>query len=100
MANLSQDDRTVITKHPLDDCLDHLRDSLRKAEHSFEPSSTSDNGVSETRNQGPLKAVLKLFSTLQIHDVAFTLRSKTGNENLVSELSTLIRYVQNNNFDY
>jgi hypothetical protein len=100
MANLSQDDRTVITKHPLDGCLEHLRDSLRKAEQSFEPSSTSDNGAGDTRDQGPLKAVSRLLPILLGHEVAFTLRSKIGNENLASELSTLFRRVQNNNFNY
>ena len=88
MANLSQDDRAVITEHPLDDCLDSLRDSLRKAEQSFEPNSKSGNGAGDTRDQGPLKTVSKLLSTLQTHDVALTLRSKTGTGDLASELST------------
>lgn len=98
MANLSQDDRTVITKHPLDDCLDHLRDSLRKVEQSF--SQVSDNGAADPRDQGPLKAVSKLLSTLQTHDVALTLRSKTGTGDLASELSTLFRRVRNGDFNY
>ncbi len=100
MANLSQDDRIVTTRHSLDGCLDHLRDSLRKAEQSFEPSSTSDNGAGDTRDQGPLKAVSKLLSTLQTHDVALTLRSKTGAGDLASELFTLFRRVRNGNFNY
>jgi hypothetical protein len=91
MANLSQDDRAVITKYPLDDCLDPLRDSLRKAEQSYGPSSTFDNGAGDTRDQGPLKAVSRLLSILQGHDVALTLRSKTGTGDLASELSTLFR---------
>jgi hypothetical protein len=32
MANLSQDYRTIIAERPLDNALDHLRDSLQKVE--------------------------------------------------------------------
>jgi hypothetical protein len=100
MANLSQDDRTVIAKHPLDDCLDPLRDSLRKAEQSYGPSSTSGNGAGDTRDQGPSKAVSRLLYILQGHDVALTLRSKTGAGDLASELSTLFRRVRNGDLNY
>jgi hypothetical protein len=71
MASLSQDDRPVITKHPLDDSLDHLRDSLRKTEQLYD-------GAGDTCDQGPLKAVSRLLHALQGHDVALTLRSETG----------------------
>ena len=100
MANLSQDDRTVIGEHPLDDFLDHLRDLLRKAEQSYGPSSTSHNGAGDTRDQEPSKAVSRLLSILQGHDVAFTLRSKTGAGVLAAELSTLFRRVRNGDFNY
>ena len=80
MANLSQDDRAVIAEHPLDDSLDQ---------------STSDNGADDTRDQGPLKAVSRLLYTLQGHEVALTLRSKTGTGDLASELSTLFKRVRN-----
>ena len=93
MANLSQDDRDVITKHPLDDSLDHLQDSLQKAEQSYDSAG-------ETPDPGRLKVVSRLLSTLQSHDVALTLRSKTGAGDLASELYTLFRRVQNNNFNY
>lgn len=64
MANLSQDDCTVIAEHPLDDCLDLLRDSLRKAEQSYEPSSTSDNSANDIHDQRPSKVVLRLLYIL------------------------------------
>jgi hypothetical protein len=57
MANLSPDDRAVITKYPLDDCLDHLRGSLEKIEQSYDEGG-------DTRDRGALKAVLRLLSTL------------------------------------
>ncbi|ERF73796.1 hypothetical protein EPUS_05500 [Endocarpon pusillum Z07020] len=93
MANLSQDDRDIIKKHPLDDCLDHLRDSLRKAEQSYD-------GAGDTPDQGRLKVVSRLLYTLQGHDVALTLCSKTGAGDLASELSTLFRRVRNGDFNY
>ena len=99
MASLSRNDRTVITKHPLDDSLDHLRDSLQKAEQSYEPNLIAYNG-GNTRVQGPLKAVSRLLSILQGHEVALTLRSKTGAEDLASELSTLFRRVRKGDFNY
>jgi hypothetical protein len=92
MANLSQDDRAVITKYPLDDCLGHLRGSLEKVEQSYEGGDTRDRGAS--------KAVLRLLYTLQGHDVALALRSKTRSGDLASELYSLLRRVQNNNFNY
>lgn len=100
MANLSQDDRTIIAKHPFGTSLDHLRDSLQKAEESYEPGSISYDGAGDNSEQGPLKAVSKLLSTLQCHDVAFILRSKTGKEDLASDLSMLFRRVRNGNFSY
>ena len=93
MASLSQDDRAVITKHPLDDSLDHLQVSLQKAELSYD-------GAGDTRDQGPPKAVSILLSTLLGHEVALTLRSKTGAGDLASELYNLIKRVQNGYFNY
>ncbi len=37
MANLSQNDRNIIAEHPLDKCLDHSQDPLRKAEQNYRP---------------------------------------------------------------
>ena len=99
MANLSQDDRTVITKHPLDDTLEHLRDSLRKAEQSYRLGSSYDGAV-ENPNQGCSRAISRLLYILQGHDVAFNLRSKTGNGDIASELDTLHRRVRSGDFNY
>ena len=100
MANLLEEDLTFIAKHPLDGSLNHLRDSLEKADQFYKLSSTSDDGAGDTHVQGLLNAVLRLLNTLADHDVAFTLCSKTKNENLASELSTLFRCIQNKNFNY
>lgn len=66
MAKFLQDDHTFIVEQSLDNCLDPLRDSLRKAEQSYRLSSTSDDGAGD---QGPLKAVLRLLYILQGHNV-------------------------------
>jgi len=100
MSNLSQDNRTVIAKHPLDNSLDYLRDSLRKAEQSYKPDSTFYDAAVDSSDQGPQKATSRLLVTLMGHEVAFNLRSETGNGDLASELSTLFRRVRNGDFNY
>ena len=100
MANLLKEDLAFIVKHPLDDSLNHLWDSLKKADQFYKLSLTSDNGTGNTYVQGLLNAVSKLLNTLAGHDVAFTLFFKIRNENLASELLMLFRCVQNKNFNY
>ncbi len=70
----------IIAKHPLENSLDHLWDSLWKAEQFYEPGSISYDGAGDNSNQGPLKAVSRLLSTFQSHNMAPTLRSKTRME--------------------
>ena len=48
MADLSQDERDIIAKHPLNSALDHLRDSLQKAEQCFKCDPTFDGPALET----------------------------------------------------
>lgn len=100
MTVLSQDYCTVVAKYPLDNSLDHLRDSLRKAEECYESGLTNYDDAGVNFDQRPLKAVSRLLNTLQNHDVALTLHSKTENGDLASELYTLFRHVRNGNFNY
>ena len=100
MANLSQDNCTIITKHPLTNSLDHLQDSLQKTEQSYKTSSLSFNDTANSPDLGPQKVVLMLLFTLQSHEVALDLHSKTEYRDIVSELSALFRRVQNGNFNY
>ncbi|MCJ1251832.1 hypothetical protein MMC30_009070 [Trapelia coarctata] len=93
MANLSQVDRAIIAKYPLESSLTHLHDSLRKVEQTYEPDSTSYDDSAR-------KAISRLLYALQGHEVALDLQSKTGNKNLDSELSTLYRRVRNGDFKY
>ena len=100
MANLSQGDLTIIAKHPLDSSLNHLQDSLRQAEQSCKPSFTTYGGAVDSSDQAPPKAIWRLLYTLQGHEVALDLRSKSGQGDLASELSTLFRRVRNGDFNY
>ncbi|KAA6409210.1 MAG: hypothetical protein FRX48_06763 [Lasallia pustulata] len=100
MANLSPDERVIIAKHPLDISLDHLQDPLRKIEQSYKPGSLSYDGAVDSLNSGPQNAILKLLGTFTAHEVAFNLRSKTGNGPIASELFTLCRHVVNGDGDF
>ncbi len=99
MANLSQDDRTVIAEHPLDNCLGHLQDSLRKAEQI--PSQVpSLSAAIDSSDQGPRKAISKLRNILEGHEVALGLRSRTGNRNVASDLLGVRERVHKGDFNY
>ena len=99
MANLSQDDRTIIAERSLDNAPDHLRDSLQKAEQI--PSQVpSLSAAIDSSDQGPRKAISKLLNTLEGHEVALDLRSKTGNRNVASDLLGVRERVHKGDFNY
>jgi len=100
MANLSQNDRNIIAEHPLDKCLDHLQGPLRKAEQQYRPGSLSHDVTVSSQDQGPQKAISRVLSTLQGHEVALDLRSKIGNSNIATELSKLFGLVQSGRYNY
>ncbi|KAL9125176.1 MAG: hypothetical protein Q9217_005580 [Psora testacea] len=100
MANLSQNDRNILAEHPLDECLDHLQAPLRKAEQNYRQGSLSYDSTVDSHNQGPQKTISRLLYTLQGHEAALDLRSKTGSEDIASELSALFRRVRKGNFIY
>ena len=99
MANFSQDERLLVATYSLNGPLAPLQDSLRRAEQSYPPRNFSGVKTFDDSATDPPKAISRLLSTLQGHEVAFGLRSKTRNENMVSELSTLVECVQNRDFD-
>ena len=124
MANLSQDDchhKTSSGQIP--------RSSTRltsKGRAVLQPGSINYNDTGNNSDQGPLQAVLRLLddddvfiklsgltgrgtlcgyksrllTTLQGHDVALTIHSKTGNGDLASELHTIFRRVWNGDFNH
>jgi hypothetical protein len=87
MANLSQDERSIIAKYPLNDSLCYLQDSLRKEEQSYKPCSISYDTAVDSSESGPPKAISRLLSTLLGHEVAFDLYSKTGNGSIAAAVS-------------
>jgi hypothetical protein len=89
-----------LQSHPLDTSLDHIREPLRKIEQSYKPGSLSYNGAVNSPDLVLQKAILRLLYTLLGHEVALDLRSKTGNGDIASELSTLFRHVRNGDFSY
>ncbi|KAN0071182.1 hypothetical protein V8E54_010613 [Elaphomyces granulatus] len=95
MANLSQDDRDVIAKHPLNNSLDRLQDLLRDTEKSYESHDGTDSP-----NQTHQKAISRLLSALQGEETAFSLLSKTSSRNVASELSFIFGRIQNGDFNY
>jgi hypothetical protein len=97
MANLSQDDRDIIAKHPLNNSLDRLQDLLRITEKSYESHLISYDGAVDQTHQ---KAISKLLYALQGEETAFNLLSKTSSRNVASELSFLFGRIQNGDFDY
>ncbi len=93
MATLSQDDRTIVAEHPLDNALDHLRGSLRTAEKFCDVAD--DN--SDQRLQ---KATLEFFGALLLSEAANYLPSKTENRNVASDLLKLRERIQKGGLNY
>ncbi len=56
MANLSQDYRTIIAERPLDNALDHLRDSLQKVEQIPSQVPSLSAAIDRNRNWDELDA--------------------------------------------
>ena len=100
MTSLSQNDRAIIAEHPLDTSLNHLREPLRKAEQEYRPRSISYDGIDNGLDSGRQKAISRLLYTLQGHEVAFSLHSKIGNDNVATELSKLFGLIQRGRYDY
>ena len=100
MANLSQNDRTIIAEHPLDTSLDHLREPLRKAEQDYRPRSISHDVSVGSLDSGLQKAISRLLNALGGHEVAFNLHSKIGIDNVATELSNLFGLIQRGRYDY
>jgi len=100
MANLSQNDRNIIAEHPLDKCLDHSLDPLRKAEQNYRPGPIPYNDTLTGQDLTRQEAISNLLLALMGHKVAFNLRSRIGNSNIATELSKLFGLVQSGRYNY
>lgn len=102
MANLYQDDRTIIAKNPLDNSLYYLRDSLRKAGQCYAPGPIPYTGAVDDSDQTPQEAISKLLGSLGFSDAALfwhstmevetakTLHRSLHNSSLYRALSRLV----------
>lgn len=100
MANLSQNDRNIIAKHPLDTSFDHLREPFRETEQNYKPNSLSFNGVTNNPDYKPQKAISKLLFILMGHKVAYNLRSIIRNSNITIKLLKLFGLIQSGYYNY
>ena len=93
MANLSQNDRTIIAENPLDKCLDYLKEPLRKVEQNYKPGSLLYDNTVDRLDLDPQKAISRFLSVLLGHEAAFNFRSKISNSNIAAELSKIFGLV-------
>ncbi|RMZ89596.1 hypothetical protein DV736_g3180, partial [Chaetothyriales sp. CBS 134916] len=90
MATLSQDDRDLIVRHPLDNSLHHLEKSLRDAERSYTSASSLRGDATDDSEDGRQKAISRLLTALMGQETALDLHSRVSNRNVASELATLL----------
>lgn len=99
MAALSQDDRELIVRHPLDNSLHHLHKPLRDAERSY--TSTSNlHGEATADSQDGRKAISRLLTALMGAEVALVLRLRTNNRDVAAELAILFGRVRKGDFNH
>ena len=97
MAELTQGDRVIIAKYPLNDTLDYLQEALRKAEQTFKSNSNHDEATEASMDRLQ-NAASRLLAALMGHQVAYNIRPKGSN--LASDLSNVFGRVQNGDFRY
>ena len=100
MANLSQNDRSIIAEYPLNTYLDHLREPLRKAEQIYERNPTSYNGADDISDQASQEAISRFLLALADQKSASNLLSRAGNSDVASDLFNLRKHVLNDDFKY
>jgi Fungal protein kinase len=100
MANLSQDDRDIIAKHPLNNSLDRLQDLLRDAEKSYESNLITYDGAIDDTDQTYRMPITSLLYALLGEQTALNLHSKTSTGDIASELFRLFGRVRRGDFNY
>ena len=100
MANLSQNDHNIIREHSLNKYLNHLWDSLQKAEQDYKPHFILYDRTVDNLNSGPQKALSQLFNVLKGHEVVYNLHSKTEYEDVIFELFELFKHIWSSHYNY
>ncbi|OJD09813.1 hypothetical protein ACJ73_10078, partial [Blastomyces percursus] len=93
MAELSDHDCDIIANLPLSNSLYRLQDLLQEAEQKY-------NDTADPRDEICQQAISKLLTTLMGERAAFKLGSRTGDENLASDLASLFRRLQQGHLTY
>ncbi|KEF50785.1 uncharacterized protein A1O9_13163, partial [Exophiala aquamarina CBS 119918] len=99
MVSLSQDDRHLIARHPLDNSLQHLHKSLRDAEQYCTSTSSPPGGATNDTQDGP-KAISRLLTALMGQEAALDLHSRVSDRNVAAELATILGRLRQGQFDY
>ena len=87
MADLLQEDCTIILKHPLNNLLDPLRVALQKVKRLYKSGAISHDGVIDVSAKDFQKPVSRLLDALMGFDTAFYLRFKYGNQNMAFRIA-------------
>ncbi|EEQ91746.2 uncharacterized protein BDCG_06866 [Blastomyces dermatitidis ER-3] len=93
MAELSVHDCDIIAQHPLNDSLYRLQDLLHEAEQNYNDTTDHQDEICQ-------QAISKLLITLMGEKAAFKLGSRTGDENLASDLASLFKRLQQGHLIY
>jgi hypothetical protein len=100
MANISENDRAIITEHPLNKSLDLLREPLEEVERNDALSSLSYDDVLDRVDSDSQKAISRLLSALLGQEAAFYLGSKISNNTIDIELLKLYGLVRSGRYNY
>lgn len=89
MVDLSQDDRDIIKRYPLNDSLDKLGDLLQEAEKVYDSRLMFYDGASDSLDHLYRSAITKLVYALQGTDAALNLSSQINDQKADSDLANL-----------
>ena len=90
MLTLTQDDREIIARYPLNGSLDFLRDRLRVPE----------NHRADIPGDKHQKAASVLLGTLMVHEAAYNLKSRVSRAQLAPDISKAFSLVLTDPFNY
>lgn len=85
MAQPSEDDKAIISRYPLGDTLDIMRNTFQETEKQVTP---------ETPTHISQKALSRLLSIMMCHDAALNLKARISGVNLASEIAQVFSRIQ------
>ncbi|RCI16304.1 hypothetical protein L249_2827 [Ophiocordyceps polyrhachis-furcata BCC 54312] len=100
MATLSEDDRDIVARHPLDNSLDCLTQTLQDVEDFYISISGLLDDSEKNFADNHQKTICRLLSALMGTEAGLSLRSATSSRHVSSELALIYARVRNGDFDY